>query len=380
MTSAPRTARRLLLALALTAGGTLPLQADVALPAIFGDHMVLQRNAKTPVWGTASPGEKVAVTLGSRRAETVAGADGAWRVDLPPQPRPEGDAPLEMTVAGNNAVTFRDVLLGDVWLCSGQSNMEFNLGGCHNRATAVPQANDPGLRFFVVKRKLSLRPEASLEGSWQICTPQTAAAFSGVGYFFGRALREAASTGKAPVGLIGNYWGGSTAQAWTSISGLEKPFPLQRYLDLYKANADHFDQLNDHYAERLAAYQADIKAWQTPENIAAEKAWGARLREARAAHQPDPPVDFPPKPREPPIPGGDQKGPANLYNGMIAPLVPYALKGIAWYQGEYNTDDPMEYYVLFPRLIGDWREKWGRPDLPFLFVQLPPLFNPANPA
>ena len=345
-------------------------RADVKLPAIFGDHMVLQQEKSVPVWGTADAGEKVTVTVGTHAASAVAAPDGAWRVNL--DPFPDGSAPAELTVQGKNTLKFQDVLIGEVWLCSGQSNMELPLGAAHNAKTEIPQARDPSLRLFVVKHKLSLQPLTVLEGSWELCTPATAREFSAAAYFFGRDLRAHLHR---PIGLIASCWGGTTAQAWTSLSGLQKPPAVQRYLDLYQKNLAAFPHLSDGYEARQAAYVEAAKQWQTPENVAAERAWLDATHKAQAAHQPGPPRNYPPRPTPPPVPGGDERSPANLFNGMIAPLIPYAIKGVIWYQGEYNTDDPMEYYVLFPRLIEDWRAKWGAGDFPFLFVQLPPIIT-----
>jgi sialate O-acetylesterase len=358
----------------LTAWTGCLLQADVRLPAIFGDHMVLQQEARVSVWGTADASEKVTVTVGDHTATTTAGTNGQWRVDL--APFPNGMAATMMTVAGKNTLTFQDVLIGDVWVCSGQSNMEYAMQGASNAKVEIPQANDPQLRLFKVTPKLSLDPLTELGGSWQLCTPDTVKGFTAVGYFFGRELR---STQNRPIGLIGTYWGGSTAQAWTSLSGLQKAPPFTRHLNIYKTNADNFAKQSDHYDDKVAAYKDALQKWTDAGNKKLADAWLLNLRKAQREHQPNPIPNFPPKPQEPPLPGGDQKAPANLFNGMIAPLIPYAIKGVAWYQGEYNTDDPMEYYTLFPRLITDWREKWGQGDFPFLFVQLPSLYVMGSP-
>jgi len=346
-----------------------PLQGDVKLPSIFGDHMVLQQEAQVPVWGTAQAGERVTVTVGDHTASTTAGVDGKWRVDL--APFPNGMAPTTMTVIGKNTVSFQDVLVGDVWVCSGQSNMELPMVCASNQKDEIPKANDAQLRLFKVAPKLSLKPVSDLGGSWERCTPDTIRYFSAAGYFFGKELRADL---KRPIGLIGTYWGGSTAQAWTSLSGLQKDPPFTRYLDMYKSNFDNFAQFSDHYDEREAAWKIAYQKWKDGGNQDLANAWVKAVAKAREEHQPEPPVDFATTPQEPPLPGGDQKAPANLYNGMISPLVPYAIKGVAWYQGEYNSDDPMEYYDLLPRLIADWREKWGQGDFPFLIVQLPALF------
>ena len=351
-----------------------PLQADVKLPSIFGDHMVLQQEAKLPVWGTADSQEKITVTVGNHTATTTAGTDGTWRVDL--LPFPNGTAPVTMKVQGKNTLTFQDILIGEVWVCSGQSNMELAMTAASNAQTEIPQAKDPQLRLFIVTKKLSLQPLTDLAGSWQLCTPETVKGFSAVGYFYGKELRADL---KRPVGLIGTYWGGSTAQSWTSLSGLQKEPPFGRYLDLYKKNLADYDKLNDHYTDKQTAYTDALQKWTAAGNKTLYDAWRQQLNATRAAHQPDPHQTFPPMPTAPPLPGGDQKAPANLFNGMISPLLPFAIKGVIWYQGEYNADDPMEYYDLFPRLIKDWREKWAQGDFPFIFVQLPAIYVQGPP-
>ena len=340
-------------------------RADVTVPAIFGDHMVLQEEMKVPVWGLADPGEKVTVTAGTNTATATADKDGLWRVDL--APFPSGTPAQTLTIAGRNTLTFQDVQIGEVWLCSGQSNMEYALGS----NPAQPQANDPQLRLFTVTKKLALEPQFQCGGSWQPCTPDSAKGFSAVAYFFGRELRSHLNK---PIGLIGSYWGGSTAQAWTSLSGLETDPPFKRYVDLYVDDNAKFTRLSNHYDEREAAYNDALQKWKAAGNQTLFDAWRKQLAAAQKAKQPTPPQNFPPQPVEPTQPGGNQRSSANCFNGMIAPVIPYAMRGVIWYQGEYNGDDPMEYFDLFPRLIRDWRQKWGEGNFSFLFVQLPALW------
>ena len=308
----------------LLSAPVLPLQADVSLPAIFGDHMVLQQGIKLPVWGKAAPGEAVSVVVGSSTGKTTADNDGKWRVELPALST--DSQPVTLTATGKNTVTVNDVLVGDVWICSGQSNMEFSLGrgkplgGAHNAATVVPAANDPELRFFVVAHNFALDPLSDVSGHWEVCTPTSAATFSAVGYFFGSELRQ---TTKCPVGLIGTYWGGTLAQCWTSLDGLKKAPEIQ------------------HYAKEFEVLKSRVLA----------------------AH-PDG-LTFPPN-KVMPRPGFGTA----LYNAMLAPLIPYGIKGVIWYHGESNERNAAEYRFLLPGLISDWREKWGQGDFPFLFVQL----------
>ncbi len=354
----------------LTAPGLV--QADVKMPAIFGDHMVLQQETVLPVWGTADPGEKVTVTVGKETARAEADANGKWLVKLPALP--SGTPPVTLTVTGKNTLTFNDALVGEVWVCSGQSNMEFPLFQALNGRAEVPKATDSQLRFFLVKHKTALQPESDVEGSWQVCSPETAKDFTAVGYFFGRELRS--SLGR-PVGLIEACWGGSPAQSWTSLEGLQKEPTLQNYVARYNANAAQYPKLAPEYPAQMAAYEADMAKWKAeedPKYQAALKVWLEASKNAKLAGQPEPPIPAAaPKPVLPKDPTGGPGGPSNLFNGMIAPLVPYAIKGAIWYQGEANAENGPGYRTLFSRMITDWREHWAQGDFPFLFVQLASL-------
>ena len=355
--------------LALWLAGYSAALADVKMPAIFGDHMVLQQDLPVPVWGTADPGEAVTVTAGDKSANTTAGADGKWQVKLPPMPAAaEGTT---MTVAGKNTVKFADVLIGEVWVCSGQSNMEFQLRGAHNSSTALPAANDPGMRLFLVARKTAHLPVADVVGKWELCTPQSAADFTAVGYFFGKELREHL---KRPVGLIETNWGGTPAEAWTSLDGLGKNPELAHYVDQWKRLDANFEKAAAAYPAVLNAYEAALKDWNqkyAKDYQAALARWKPEADKAAEAKQPLPPRPQPPAPmpQRPEDATGGPHAPAALYNGMVAPIEPYAIRGVIWYQGESNASQAQEYGTLFPRMIMDWREKWGE-DFPFLFVQL----------
>jgi len=357
-----------------------PCLADVRLPAIFGDHMVLQQEAKLPVWGTADAGEKVTVTVGTESASATADSEGKWRVEL--QALPSGSAQVTMTVTGKNKLIFSDVLVGDVWVCSGQSNMEYPLSGAHNASGELPKASDPGLRLFHVQRKTSLQPETDVGGSWQVCTPETAKNFTAVGYFFGRELRTSL---KRPIGLIEASWSGTEAQAWTSLSGLQKEPALHGYVDKYNLNLAHYPKALADAPAQTAAYRAALDAWHrdvNPSYQAALKDWNEAVAKAKAAGQPQPPRPQPstPIPQAPADPTGGPHGPSNLFNGMIAPLIPYAIKGAIWYQGESNASQAMEYRTLFPLMITDWRQRWGLGDFPFLFVQLASFDESVHPS
>ena len=359
-------------------------RAEVKLAEIFGDHMVLQEETKLPVWGWADPGEKVTVTLGNASGSAVAAADGTWRVDLPPVP--QNTAPQVLTVAGKNTLTFQDVLVGDVWLASGQSNMEFGIGNDDRGAEAIAKADEPQIRLFMVPKATSLDPKTGfvtvppdhLEGKWQVCSPTTLGGkwgwngFSAAAFYFGREIHHVTNR---PIGLIGTYWGGTPAQAWTSLSGLQQDPVLAHYVEAHQKFVDNYTQASADYPKLKADFDTAMQQWN--QNVApalnqAMTQWRTDAATAVAANQPVPPQPVPsqPKPNAPLPPDGGQNAPTDLFNAMIAPLVPYAIKGAIWYQGEANAGNGKEYATLFPRMITDWREKWGQGDFPFLFVQL----------
>jgi sialate O-acetylesterase len=347
------------------------------MPAVFGDHMVLQEKSKLPVWGWAEPGETITVTFKNQKRTTITAANGAWRVDL--DPVDPGSEAGTLTVAGqNNSLVFTDVLVGDVWVASGQSNMEFGIQTDRRGAEAIAHATDSQIRLFFVPWATALQPQTNigpavppspLNGKWEVCSPELMNAnwawhgFSAIGYYFAEEIRH--TTGR-PVGMIAAYKGGTPAQAWTSISGLEMDAALAHYVAEHQRMVDNFATAQAAYSKQYADYEIKMKAW----NVAAEKAKAAgQVLPANSA------------PKAPVPPDGGYGAPANLFNGMIAPLIPYAIKGVIWYQGESNGDtvrEAGEYAVLFPRLIKDWREKWERGNFPFLFVQLPNFNAPAK--
>lgn len=340
--------------------------------------MVLQQELTLPVWGCANAGEVVTITLGNRTAKTTADSKGKWRVDL--EPLAPGTPPLTLVVTGKNSVTLDDVLVGDVWLCSGQSNMEFGLNRADHAPTEIAQADDPQLRLFVVNRTVSLDPLEDVKGTWMLCTPQTVSNFSAIGYYFGRDLRQRY---QRPIGLIASYWGGTTAQAWTSLSALQKAPPFTNEINVYEKVVADFPAAKEAYPALLADYQERKKQWEIAEGPvypAAQKQWIDAAKAAAATGQPVPPRPQPthPMPIAPPVPQGGPDTPVSLYNGMIAPLIPYAIKGVIWYQGEANVGNGREYRTLFPRMITDWRERWHEGDFPFLFVQLANLQAPQT--
>ncbi len=352
----------LFLLLGLGLGAVAGARADVKLPAIFGDHMVLQQDVRLPVWGTADPGEEIAVTVGERQGKAVADANGQWRVDL--DPLPVTRTPVEVQVSGRNTLRFTDVLIGDVWLCSGQSNMEFGIGNAPNAAAIVPQFNFPSLRLFLVPHRIAFEPQAdivrdNLKGQWVVCTPENIVkvggwnGFSAVGLFFAKEL-QAARPGQ-PLGLIGAYWGGTAAQSWTSLEATRAEPALSGFVS-------EFEKTRDNWAAILDAYRTTtLPKWEQE-----HEAW--KQKTAQAA--PGSPATPEPEPKKPNSPDAYPQFPVILFDGMIAPLIPYSLKGVLWYQGESNNGG-QPYAKMLETLIGDWRRRWGQGDFPFLLVQIP---------
>jgi sialate O-acetylesterase len=459
------------------------VRAEVRPVSLFGDHAVLQRGIKIPVWGAASDGERVTVELAGQSATTVA-RDGRWRVDLEPL---EPGGPLTMTIAGTNKIVLNDIMIGDVWICSGQSNMERQLGPRPPQKPiigweqAVAQADYPRIRQFYVPNRIAFEPQADCDGSWTICSPQTAADFCAVGFFFARDLYKAVDV---PIGLLFTAWGGTVAEAWTSAASLETMPDFKDAVEAVQKMKPDRETVDD-YAKRLAAWftrydpgsaeglgwaapDLDVSAWgqmdlpvnweqaslpdfdgvvwfrkviDVPASWSGKEAvlnlgpiddqdttwvngvevgstddWQAvRTYKVPASvlkagqnviairvldtggggglfGRPDQVTlegsegelslagswsykasaalaDAPGVPRRP---GSTPNIATVLYNGMIAPLQPYAIKGAIWYQGESNNDRPLQYQTLFPLMIADWRRAWGQGDFPFLFVQIAP--------
>lgn len=339
-----RTCRMLAVILVLSCLGSA--WADVRLPAIFGNHMVLQRNQDIRIWGWADPGEAVSVTLGQETADTTANLAGQWQVVL--DERCVG-APMALTIKGNNTVTLEDVVMGEVWICSGQSNMQWSFNNnVDNKEAEVAAAQYPDIRLITVPRKTALMPQDDFEGQWAVCTPDTVRPFSAVGYFFGRTLHRELGV---PVGLISTNWGGTRVEAWTSTGDLKQLPAAAPVLDRWQEVCDAYDP-----AAAQSKYEEAMKKWEK------------RAAKAREAGE-----KVPNKPRKQANPAVSPHHPANLYNGMIAPLVPLSVRGAIWYQGESNVGRAYQYRELFPLMIRNWRRDFQNPDMPFGFVQLAPF-------
>ena len=459
------------------------LFSDVKMPAVFSDNMVLQRDSSVPVWGWASPGEKVTVDFAGQKKETVASQDGRWLIRL--SPLPASFDPRELTVSGNNKLIFKNVLTGDVWLCSGQSNMEMPLSKAMNPNEEIAGSAFPSMRLFLLQKSFASSPKSDCIGVWNGCSPASASVFSGAAYFFGRQILKDMNV---PVGLIGTYWGGTPAEAWTPDENL-KDIPELAHMsgkaaqimsqDVFEEmvknlkGTRHIDMGNKGEALGYAAVTGDFSDWkkvpmpdrifeltgvdtngaiwvrkevEIPASLAGKdlelhlgpvddydvtyfngvkigstgnevENWWLSFRVYKipgnlvkagknviavrdfddyggggfSGTAGDMYISLPgdegdkisiagdwimkyeiqldPKTLVK-VPRPPAATPSVLYNAMIAPIVPFAIKGAIWYQGEANAGRAYQYRTLFPAMINAWREKWGQGDFPFLFVQL----------
>lgn len=304
------------LCLAVIAAASLAPQAlaDVKLPSVIGSHMVLQRDATVPIWGWADPGEEVTVTLGDQKRSARPGDDGRWQVQFKGL---TAGGPHTLIVAGKNEIALEDILVGEVWVCSGQSNMEWSVAASDNPQQEIAEAQFPNIRLFHVPRRASTQPLEDVVAEWKACSPQTVGTFSGVAYFFGRHLHRELDV---PIGLIEVAWGGTRIEPWTPPVGFAG---------------------NDKLAD-VAQRAAEI----------------ARMDPGAQVNQQQPTV---------------------LYNGMVKGVVPLGIRGAIWYQGESNRGEGMLYFEKMRALIGGWREVWNQGDFPFLFVQLAPFAYNGSP-
>ncbi|GAB4040978.1 sialate O-acetylesterase [Spirosoma gilvum] len=452
--------------------------ADVRLPNVFGSHMVLQRRKPVPVWGWADPAEKISLTFNGQTKTGKADKGGKWQLMLDPM---EAGGPYQLVVKGKkNTVSFDDVLLGEVWVCSGQSNMEWPLRAAANAKTEIPLANYPNIRQLLVKKDISLTLKDNIEGEWNVCTPETAPNFTAVGYFFAKQLQRELNV---PIGLINTSWGGTHSETWTSREALNQNDDLRMvanklpatYEDVLKSGSERTQKLIHGQQESLPT-AAEVKTWPNPAlnitqwkwmNVLGDWEWkglptldgvvwfrrevvipeGSNLKRVTLQFSPIDDQDSTyvngqligsgkgATPRSYALPEGLLKpgrnviavrvqdtggaggfmgeaeqlrlsgesltiplagnwqyriasvsessykpGPntyaTQLFNAMLNPLIPYAMAGTIWYQGESNAGRAYQYRKAFPLMIQDWRQHWGC-DFPFLFVQLA-SFNASN--
>ena len=316
------------------------LRAELKLPAIIGDHMVLQQKQSNPLWGWDTPGTKITVTFAGDKQTAIAGTDGKWSVKL--AALPANTAPRTITIKGTTTRIIQDVLVGEVWMCSGQSNMQFKLSKDWNGDLEAANANHSQIRLISVPMVGTQEPQNDFKGAWQTATPAKASKFSAIGFLYGRYLHEVLGV---PVGLIDNSWGGSAAEAWMRRSTIEKDGRFQVLLGFTteKEKALLSSQVQTDHELAMAQWKA-------------------------ANAQAQPPLK--PAPQDPRNWLTGNGRPGNIFNGMVHPTLGYGLKGVIWYQGENNAGRAYEYADLFPLLIEQWRAEWQQPDLAFYWVQL----------
>jgi sialate O-acetylesterase len=347
MASSTKRPAALFLAALLLAALPAALAAQVRLPAVIGDHMVVQQDKPVAVWGWASKGETVTVAFAGQERKAVAGDDGRWRVAF--DPLKAGGPALELTVRGAKgpALSVTDILVGEVWLCSGQSNMEWAMSWLPNPAPDILRADNPNMRLFLVPKRPADRPLDDVAAKWERCAPDTVRPFSAVAYYFGLELHKRLGV---PVGLIESAWGGTLIEPWTPPVGFAAVPEVKAPLDAQVAR----------YADYQLSLAKALPIWET---------WVRDSRKALTAKAALPPV---PAPGLPTNPYDDPQAPTALYNGMIHALTPFAIRGAIWYQGESNRNDGLLYEKRMAALIEGWRLAWKLGDFPFYYVQLAP--------
>jgi sialate O-acetylesterase len=320
--------------------------AEVKLPDVISSSMVLQQKQAIPIWGTAEPGESVTVTFAGKKKTVIAGADGKWRVDL--GKFDASSEPRSMTVVGKNAIELKDILVGEVWLVSGQSNMQWRVDQSTGGEAAIAAANHPNIRLFNVSREVAFKRRNGPLATWLPSTPENVKDFSGAGYFFALELQKGL---KIPVGVINSSYGGSQAEAWTPVDYLTASPELKPTVDRTITWAAEREKVRVDYAAAIQKWRED-----------SDKARAAGVRPSPSPGVPDALRDY--------------RIASSIYDGMIEPLIPFAIRGAIWYQGESNEGRAEQYGILLPTMIRSWRERWGLPDLSFGIIQLPNYRRP----
>lgn len=319
------------------------LHAEVKLPSIIGDRMVLQQKQANPIWGWDNPDAEVTVHIGEQAHTTQAGKDGRWEVKL--DAMPANSESQDMTVTGSSEIVVKDILVGEVWLCSGQSNMGWKMADAFGADLEKLRAEDPLLRLVSLPKVGTQEMRTDFNGSWVTSSAQEAANFSAVGYYFGKTLRDVLGI---PVGLIDNSWGGSSAEAWVRRDIMNKDERFKDYMDSWEKKEASYD-----FKPIREKYEADMRAW------------NVMKKEAKESGRP-----VPPQPKGIQDEMKNQHRPGNLYAGILNPIIGYGIRGTIWYQGESNGGRPETYNDLMTVLISSWREDWKQGDFPFYFVQL----------
>ena len=325
---------RCILSVSLAILSSASAHATVTLSHIFSDHMVLQRNQPVPIWGKAAAGEQVTVSFNGQNVSATADSSGAWKIKLAQM---SAGGPFVMDIKGTNSTSIQDVYVGEVWLASGQSNMHHIVSTALNSDQEIASANFPLIRMFNAEPQVARTPQDDVKGAWLVASPQTVANFSAVGFFFARELQKQLNV---PIGIVNSSFDWTPAESWVSREGLSSDPELKQDI------LGDWDQIDATFADKSAKFPAIQKAWQ---------AAGSK----------------PPQPLPPRDPMFFHRA-SGLWNGGIAPLVPYAVRGIIWWQGETNADSQRgyQYRTLFQALITDWRKHWNNQSLPFYWVQL----------
>ena len=325
------------------------LLAEIKTPAVIGNNMVLQQNHKNPIWGWGNSGESIKLTIANQSHETKADKKGYWKMTL--DPMKASTTPKTMTIQGSSTLKYENILIGEVWVCSGQSNMGWSVGQSDDKDLESMSAKFPNLRLISVPQVGTQEPQNDFNGKWDATTPETAINFSAVGYFFGSKLHQILDI---PVGLIDNAWGGSACEAWIPRDRLNKMAVAKPYMDQWRKTEETFD-----FEKLQKAYHEKLKGWQTKASAASK------------AGKPAPGG----RPRAPRNQMTGQHRPANLYNGVLNPIIGYGIKGAIWYQGESNSNRAHAYRDVFPLMIQSWRDEWKQGDFSFYWVQLADFQN-----
>jgi len=328
---------------------TLAARGDVTLGPIFRDGCVLQREKPLRIFGRAEPGENVTVSFRGQTVTATLSPSGYWLAIL--SPAPASPQPAELVVRGHNTVTVRDVLVGDVWLCSGQSNMEMTVERAARAGQEIAAAAHPLIRHFKIPHTVADHATRTADGQWLTCSPSTVADFSAVAYYFARTVQAEVPV---PIGLINSSWGCTQIESWMSEPTLRADPAYAEILRRWQERLRDFPGAQADYERKLASW--------TAERLGAKQAGQSFARRKPTA----------------PEGAGSRWQPAGIYNAMIAPLVPASIRGILWYQGEANAERFSEYRSLFPAMIRQWRADFAQGDLPFYFVQLANLERPRD--
>lgn len=335
--------------------GAFSGHAEVKLHALICENAVFQQKTRVPIWGTANDGEKVTVECCGQSLSTVA-TNGRWKVVLEPL---DSGGPFPLTISGENTITFTNILVGEVWICSGQSNMAFEMAGVRNAQQEIAEANHPQIRMWHIKHRITLEPQEQCEAydnQWMVCTPERVGRFSAVGYFFARELHQKLGV---PIGMIHTSWGATSAAQWTSEEAIAAEPKLKPVMDFKRKVIIDYIQ----FALRLVP---ELQTWKTEAKAA--------LAQGRTPQLP------------PPIRQRLSADPLNLYthlptgvfNAMLNPITPAAIRGVIWYQGEQDTTVAEQYRTAFPTLIRDWRQRFHNPELPFIYVQISTINAPTE--